>query len=169
MFEVNDYIIYGSSGVCKVLDVGIPAISMANKERKYYTLEQVYEKGGTIYTPIDNERVFMRKIISKEEANQLINKISSIEALSVEDEKMLEEKYKEAISSYDGKGWVEIIKTSNLRNKERLEDGKKNTAVDEKYLKIAEEYLYGELAISLDIPREEIKDYVVQQVENSNN
>jgi len=166
MFEVDGYIIYGGNGVCRVLDIGIPDINIADKKRQYYTLQQVYEKGSTIYTPVDNDKVIMRKIISKEEANDLINNIQSIEVLCFDDDVMPEEKYKEVMHKYDCKEWIKIIKTSYLRKEERLAEGKKGTAIDDKYLKMAEEYLYGEFAISLNMPKEQVKDFIVQAVEN---
>ena len=166
MFEVDGYIIYGGNGVCRVLDIGIPDINIADKKRQYYTLQQVYEKGSTIYTPVDNDKVIMRKIISKEEANDLINNIQSIEVLCFDDDAIPEEKYKEVMHKYDCKEWIKIIKTSYLRKEERLAEGKKGTAIDDKYLKMAEEYLYGEFAISLNMPKEQVKDFIVQAVEN---
>lgn len=166
MFKVDDYIVYGGNGVCRVLDIGTPAINEIDKKRQYYTLQPIYQNESTVYTPVDNEKVVIRKTISKEEANELINNIPSIEILWLEDDKMREEKYKEVMSKYDCKEWIKIIKTSYLRSEKRLAEGKKITALDEKYLKNAEEYLYGELAISLGISKEQVENYIVQQVNN---
>jgi len=44
-------------------------------------------------------------------------------------------------------------------------EGKKVTAVDEKYFHLAENSLYGELAIPLEMTKEEVKKYVVERVE----
>ena len=62
MFKINDYIVYGDNGICKVVDIGIPSIS-CNKNRVYYTLEPIYES-GKIYTPVDNNHIIMRKLIN---------------------------------------------------------------------------------------------------------
>lgn len=164
MFKVNDYIIYGGSGVCKVLEIGVQSINKDEKERQYYKLQPIYESGSTVYTPVDNDKVVMRKIISKEEANKLIDNISSIQVISFDDDKMCEQKYKEAVHAYDCKELISLIKTSYLRKEVRLSEGKKNTATDDKYLKMAEEYLYGEFAISLDMPKEQVKDFIAQTV-----
>ncbi|ADL52916.1 CarD family transcriptional regulator [Clostridium cellulovorans] len=164
MFKINDYIIYGGNGVCRVLDIGIPAINIGDSKRKYYTLQQVYKNGSVIYTPVDNDRVVMRKLISKEEAKELTRNLDSIEILLIDDDKMLEERYKEVMNKYDCTEMIKIIKTSYSRTKERLEQGKKNTMIDDKYLKIAEENLFGELAITLNRTKEQIKDFIDQQV-----
>lgn len=166
MFQVDDYIVYGGNGVCRILDIGIPGINGTDKKRQYYTLQPIYQNGSTVYAPVDNDKVVVRKLISKEEANELINNIPSIEILLFEDDKMLEEKYKEVMRKYDCKEWIKIIKTSYLRKKKRLAEGKKVEVMDEKYLKKAEEYLFGELAIPLNISKEQVEDFIVKQVKH---
>lgn len=167
MFKVNDYIICGGNGVCEVLDIGIPSISTGDEKRQYYKLRPIYENGSTVYSPVNNDKVVMRKIISKEEANELINSIPSIETLRFDDEKLYQGKYKEVMHKYDCKEWIKIIKTSYLRREERFAEGKKSTSTDDKYLKMAEEYLFGELAISLNINKEEVKDFIAKQIKNT--
>lgn len=154
MFQVDDYIVYGGNSICKVLGIGMPTINGADKKRQYYRLQPIYKNGSIIYTPVDNEKVVMRKIISKEETEALINNIPATEILYFDDDKMREEKYKEVMHTYECTELIKIIKTSYLRKEERLAEGKKNTATDDKYLKMAEECLYGEFAISLNMPKE---------------
>lgn len=164
MFKVDDYIICGGNGVCKVMHIGVPNINMANNKRQYYKLQPIYENMSVVYIPIDNEKIFMRKIISKEEANDIMSNIKSIQVLSFENYNVREDKYKEVMHTYDCKELIRIIKTSYLKKEERLAEGKKNTAADNKYLKIAEDYLFGELSISLDRPKEEIENFIVESV-----
>lgn len=40
----------------------------------------------------------------------------------------------------------------------------KTTATDERYLKLAEDHLYSELSMLLDIPKERMADYIEQRV-----
>jgi CarD family transcriptional regulator len=88
MFEINDYIIYGGNGIHKILDIGTINISGIDKERLYYTLKSVNSNGGTSYTPIDNEKVVLRKILSKKEALEIIDEIPNIGTIYIEDEKL---------------------------------------------------------------------------------
>lgn len=164
MFKVNDYIICGGNGVCKVVDIGVPNINTGREKEQYYKLDPIYENGSTVYMPVNSDKVVMRKIMSKEDANDLINSISSIETIQFDDDKMCQQKYKEAMSKYDCKEWIKVVKTSYLRKEERLSEGKKSTSTDDKYLKMAEEYLFGEFAISLDIPKENVHDYIAEQI-----
>ena len=62
--------------------------------------------------------------------------------------------------------WVAIIKTSYQRKLKRLSSGKKSINIDEKYLSMAERFLYGELATALDIPKDEVKNYIIRQLDS---
>ena len=46
----------------------------------------------------------------------------------------------------------------------RIESGRKVTAVDARYLKIAQDCLYGEMAVALSMPREAVEEYINQQL-----
>jgi len=164
MFEVGDYVIYGNNGVCMVEAVGTMNMSGISKDRLYYTLVPVYKHGSKVFTPIDNNKVIMRRIISKEEALELIDNINGIESLWVQEERRREQIYKEALKTCDCKELIKIIKTLYLRRQSRMADGKKVTAVDEKYLIIAEEHLYGELAIPLKMPKDKVEEYIADRV-----
>ena len=62
MFKVDELVMYGGTGVCKVIEIGRPDFS--DDDRLYYFLEPVYQS-GMIYAPVDSERVVMRPLISK--------------------------------------------------------------------------------------------------------
>ena len=56
---------------------------------------------------------------------------------------------------------MKLLKTIYTRKQKRLKDGRKVTAVDAKYFHMAEESLYGELAVALNISRKEVEDHIV--------
>lgn len=165
MFHIGEMVIYGSNGVCRVENVGPIDSAMDSQREEYYTLSPLNNKESKIFTPVDNPRVIMRPTISKEEAQKLISEIKDVESLWIVDERKRENEYKEALRKCDCRECVRIIKTIYDRKKERIADGKKVTAVDEKYYNIAENNLYGELAISLGMGIEEAKEYVVSEVQ----
>lgn len=159
MFEIGEYVVCGAKGVCQIRDITHIDMSGADKEKLYYVLAPVGDKNGTIYVPTDSEKIIMRRTISKEEAERLIDELPQIELLWVPDDKQREETYKEALRTCDYHAWVSIVKTLYQRKKERLAQGKKATAVDERYMKAAENGLYGELSLTLGVPRERWKLY----------
>lgn len=164
MYQINDLIIYGKSGVCKVEGIGQPNIAGINQEKQYYILKPVYSKGGVIYTPVDNMKVQLRSIISEEDAEDLIQSIPDILVFEDYNDKMVEEKYKEAINTQECKELVRIIKTIYEKEEAKSKEGKKIGQIDERYKKQAEELLYSELAIVLDMDREVVKEYIEDRI-----
>lgn len=165
MFKIDDYIVYGGSGVCKVIDVGVPEISSFSGEREYYTLKPLYED-ETIYTPVDNTRVLMREVISKEEANELISSIPTIEVDWIPNIKDREEKYKNMMKNSDCEDFLRIIKEVSCKKQELMECGKKLSAIDTKYLKEAKEHLFGEFAVAIGIPKDDVDDYIRNSIKS---
>lgn len=161
MYKIGDYVAHYKAGICEVTAVGKLDISCSDKKKEYYTLKPLYDTGGTLYTPVSNARRQIRDVITAEEAQALIRNMSEIEVLWVEEEKKRESLYKEALLKNECKEWIAIIKTSYGRKMKRISSGKKVIHVDDKYLGIAENFLYGELAVALQIPREEVKKYVL--------
>lgn len=168
MFETGSYIICGQHGVCKVESIGPLQLSESSERKEYYTLAQVYSKGGLIYVPADSEKIVMRPIISKEEAKKLIEEIETLELILVSSERQREEVFKKALRTCDVREWGRVIKTIYTRNQQRLAKGKKVTASDERCLHAAEENLYGELAVSLGIKKREAASYVAQSLDGKN-
>lgn len=164
MFEIGELIMCGGHGVCRVTAITGNPIDKLDRERKYYILEPVFEKGSTIYTPVDNEKIVMRKIMNKKDAKKLIGQIPDIETVWIKEEKSREQMYKEAIRTYDCQSLVQIIKTLYLRRQDRVQQGKKVLSSDEHYLKKAEELLYSEMSLALSIPKERVEEYIFSQI-----
>ncbi len=164
MFKKDQLIMCGGHGVCRVVTITDNPIDRSDKERKYYVLEPVFEKGSTVYTPVDNDKVVMRRIMNKREAEELVDQITEIDTVWIQEEKSREQMYKDAIRTYDCQSLVQIIKTLYLRRQSRLKEGKKVLSSDEQYLHRAEELLYSEMSLALSIPKEEVGTYIKKAV-----
>ena len=163
MFEKGELIMCGGHGVCRVIDITGNPIDRFDQEKKYYVLEPVFEKASTIYTPVNNDKIVMRRIMNKEEAEKLIAHIEEIETVWIQEEKRREQTYKEAI--YDSRSLVQIIKTLYQRKRSRINEGKKVFSSDEQYLHKAEELLYSEMSIALSIPKDKVEAYIAEAVD----
>lgn len=160
MFQVNDTVIYGNHGVCKITEIGTLSMSMADKQKQYYTLRPVNQQTSVIYAPVENPRTIIRAVISKEEAENLVREVSEIDSVWIANEKEREQQYKAALQTCDCKELVSIIKTLYMRKTARIQSGKKVTAIDEKYFRLAETQLYDELAYALDMEKTQIAPYI---------
>jgi CarD family transcriptional regulator len=165
MYQVNDLVVFGTHGICSVKAVGSLNMSAADEDRLYYTLKPLYEtQQSSVYTPVDNKKAPMRAATTREEALKLIDRIPMIETVWVYDERQREGMYKEIMLKNECSGWAQIIKTLYLKKQKRLAEGKKFTAKDDFYYKLAEELLYGELAAVLEMSLAGVKDMIVKRV-----
>ncbi|MDO4260748.1 MAG: CarD family transcriptional regulator [Eubacteriales bacterium] len=164
MFEKGEYIVYGHNGICRVEDITHLSLSGADKERIYYVLVPLNSSGSVIYYPADKENSKARRTMTAEEALELLDEIQGIEQMCVLNEKLREEIYKKALYSGDCREWVAIIKTLYLRRQDRLHSGKRVAAVDERYLKMAEEALYSEMAFAMGRKKEEMEDVITDHI-----
>lgn len=162
MYQVDDLIVYGNHGVCRVAGVGTPAVPVADRNRQYYTLRPAYQKDQVIYAPIDNNKTVMRPVLTKQEADDLIEEIPKLSTVWIVNEKEREAQYKATIRTCDCKELVRMIKTLYERKRERVQSGRKVPVIDERYFHQAEEQLYGELAVVLQIPKEEVSSYIAE-------
>lgn len=154
--------VYGNTGVCKIEGVGPLAIGSGDKD--YYTLVPVYGRNSKLYSVVDSNKVVIRPIMTKQESDALIDEVEEIDTLRINDERRREDIYKETMKSCEGKAWVQMIKTLYFRKLDRLSRGKKVPSSDERYLQMAEENLYGELAFSLQIPKEKIEEFISEKI-----
>lgn len=164
MFKKGEYVVSGNKGVCVVENITTLSISGVDKEREYYILKPIYVAGSTVYVPVDTADGSMRRVLSREEADRLIQAIPDIPLISIANDKFLEQEYKGCMKTNDCADWVRVIKTIYLRKQKRLQAGRKVTAVDEKYSRLAEDNLYGELAVALEIPKTEVKNYIAREM-----
>ena len=165
MFQVGDYVICSNKGVCEVENITVLNISGADKEKEYYILKPLYSAGSTVYVPVDSQKDHtMRKVLERTEAERLIGTIPEIPLLVITNDKMTEQMYKDCMKSNDCQELVKLIKTIHQRKQKRIQAGRKITAVDAKYSHLAEENLYGELAVALDLTREEVSGYITAAI-----
>lgn len=162
MFEPGEMIMYGSSGVCRVEAVGQRDI--AGEDRLYYTLSPVYST-ETIFVPVDTT-VFMRPVLSREQAEELIDQIPSIrgDACQERNLSLLTAHYQTALRSHDCRDLIQLVKSVYAKHQLAAQRGKKLGQVDQRYGKRAGELLHGELAVALGIPWEEITGYIEKRL-----
>lgn len=115
MFQIGEYVVHGNDGICEVKDITQLELPGGSSKRQYYLLVPQKEKNGRIYSPVESSKVQTRKVITKQEADTLIREIPAIQAAWVENEKLRENVYKEAIKSCDLRELVKIIKNMYLQ------------------------------------------------------
>lgn len=166
MFQKGEYVVYGNLGVCRVNDLVTRKFDGLDAAHLYYVLEPLYQ-GGVLYVPADNPKIFLRPVISADEANRLIDAIPTVqsEAFHSRSAQELTAHYEQALQSHSCKDLIEL--TMSIYNKKTglARQNKKFGRVDEHFMKRAEDTLYGELAVALGIPREDVGAYISRRVD----
>ena len=163
MFKVDEHIIYNTMGVCKVVDIRKEK-DINDKETDFYILEPVFGNNLTIKTPINNDKVFMRKIIKRDEVISLIESLPEQETKWISDDRKRSEIFRATLKKGETEGWVKLIKTIYTEKQEKSAIGKKLMKIDEEIMKTAEKNLYEEFAAALNISPEEVISYIKDYV-----
>lgn len=160
MFKAGDYVIKPNTGICRIISIVQMDLLGDGDEKEYYQLSPVSDSRSTLYVTVDADRTRLRAAMDKQEAMEFIRNIPDIAVAWIANEKMREQTYKDAFRTNEAADLVSIIKNMYLRMEERIAAGKKITATDDKYFQQAENILYSELAISLGIQTEEVRDLI---------
>ena len=93
MFQVNDAIIYGVHGVCKIR--GTEDRTVGGTTRTYLVLQPESDKGAAFFVPTDNPHVLekIRRLLTKDQIHRLIDAMPENDGVWVEDENARRELY----------------------------------------------------------------------------
>ena len=165
MYQTGDLILYGRTGVCRVEDITKVKQRGSAEEQSYYVLKPLYQNCN-ITTPVENTRVYSRPIISREEAESVIASIPTVkpEAYHNRNLNQLREYYKSRMETYNCLDLIELTMSLYVKKREAEAQKRKFGAVDERFMKEAEDLLFGELAAALGIARDEVRGYIASSL-----
>jgi len=162
MFKIGDKIMYGQTGVCIVEDICEKTL-IKNQKQLYYILKPIFQQNNVIYAPANSDKVFMRPVITKEQADEIIESIPEI-LNKMSDTEMSQEEYKAVIATHDCRDLVSLTARIYKKKKDANRLKKKLGFSDEKYMKLAENLLFGELSVALKIEYEDVIDYISRKI-----
>lgn len=165
MYEIGSYVVKANNGVCRIDDILHLDLPGTNKDRLYYLLIPLESKSSKLYVPTDTAEQTLRKALTEEEAWAVIRSIPDTEAAWITNDKLREQAYKEALHNCDPLALISIIKNLYLRKQQRNEQGKKSTATDDRYFKLAEDHLYAELAFALGREKSEMHQIIADTLQ----
>jgi len=168
MFSVGDKVMYGGTGVCVVEDITSLKLSGMDRARDYYVLKPLYQS-GTIQTPVDNTKIPIRPVMTRTQAEALVDIIPQVDASICMEKNLsaLRNHYQQQMSTFDCVDLVRMTKSIYAKKKDAESRQKKIGITDEKFLRRAEDLLYGELAVALDISRDKVTDYIAARLGKS--
>ena len=165
-YEIGDFVSKPVTGICKIENILYLNLQDEKNDKLYYLIKPIEDEKEKIYVPVSNSDSRLRLCLSKEEAWNLIKRIPEIPTAWVNNEKLREQNYKEAVKANDPEALVAIIKMIYQRKQERIAQGKKCTATDARYFQIAENLLYSELGVALGKTKQQVCKTIIDYVTN---
>lgn len=165
MFAINEYVYYASEGVCRVADICFAPLKGMPEDRQYYILHPL-RNNGVLYVPTDSDNVFLRRLLTADEAEQLLNEIPDAQVFEEPNAKALRLRYIEAMHTHEPTEWVRVIKTVR-RRMEHLAGAARTQRISETERGFAEDakrFLYSELSLALNVPIAEMEQYITRHI-----
>lgn len=163
MFKINDYIMYGTTGVCQVSDITKEVIG-GFELKEYYVLTPIYTNNTIIKVPIDNNKIPMRKIMSKEDISNIIKVISNKDSLWVMDERKRGEAFKSILKSGECEELMTLVKSIYECKNNKNKIGTKVSKNDIEIMQMAEKLINEEFATILNISVDEVPSYILNNI-----
>ena len=167
MFQVNDMVLYGTNGVCRVVD--IDERDCGGRMGEYYILKPIYASNSTVFVPVNNEKLTskMRYVLTKEEIDAKIRAIPEVQEEWMDDERARKEHFKDMVSRADTFELIQLIKMLIEHREKVVARGKKLHVADERMLQEAEKMICDEFSYVLGIPKEEVPSYITNSMKES--
>ena len=159
-YKIDDIILYGTDGVCRITDVTERKIG--NDTFKYLMLVPVYNEGSTILVPLANERLLNKMSIvpSKSEFMDMIERVRNSEVQWIDNDIKRKEEFHQILDNGDAYSLICLLKAIYKHQCERIAAGKKLHVVDERIMKDAEKVICDEASYSLGISRDGVLSYI---------
>ena len=162
MFKVGELVIHGTAGVCEVMEIGTPELYKDKAPKLYYTLVSIHDATKIMYTPVDNQKVYLRRAMTKNECKLFIDNLEHVEAKKTWNSRTMMEEFQYDAHTGHTFACASWIKGIYLLQKKKYQNGKKQlTGTEKNCLRAAETYVYEELSNVLGISKTEIKKIVL--------
>lgn len=160
MYQVGQYVIYGSEGVCRIEEIGHPALSGLDKNQEYYRLTPYY-RGGTIYAPVGG-RVLMRPVITRDALEALLPTLPTLAPLDdiPANGKLAAAYYRSVLAEHSCLRLLQLCKALYQKQVALSQLRRSINSTDLRSWKAAEEMLYGEFGFVLGMPPAQVRTYL---------
>lgn len=158
MYASGDLVIYARIGVCRIEGI------CQEGGREFYSMSSLLQN-LRILAPLNSKDIY-RTIISRKEAETLIDSIPDIQAAPIVSkiQRELTTRYQAAINSHNCRELLKLTMSIYAKKLEFLQEKKRLCAVDEKYLREGEYLLFGELGIALGIEPKAVPHYIGERL-----
>lgn len=150
MYSVGQQVVYGSHGVCTIVDLEQRKVD--KRSIPYFVLTPMENPASRFYLPSENPAALskLRPLESKERLEALWNG-PLLEGVWIEQESLRKQTYRELIIVADAATLVTIVRCLHKYKKQLLEAGKKFHLADDNFLRDARRILMGEMSVVMEM------------------
>ena len=158
--KIGSYVMYGKTGVCLVKEQTVM------NGGQYYVLSPIGDRHSSVYVPCSNEELVgrMRPLLSREEIDLLLSNADDVRLEWLEDRNERSSFCRAVLNSGDRKALVRLLCCLMRRKIERIEMGKRLSAMDETFLQECVRLVQEEFSMVLDIPQREVGPYIQERL-----
>lgn len=167
MFEIGQWVLYGSHGVCRV--VGTEKQLVNRKRTEYLVLEPLTHSESRFYLPTGNPTAMgkLKAVLSAEELTALLGSEEIRENAWIQDEGQRKLAYRELINGGDRTSLLRMVCSLYRYKEAQAAAGRKFHQCDDNFLRDAEKLLASEIALVLEMTPEQARDHLRQQLKGA--
>ncbi|MBQ7346784.1 MAG: CarD family transcriptional regulator [Clostridia bacterium] len=166
MFERDEYVFHESGGICKIADIQTAPLDNMPADRRYYVMHPLHDQNSVIYIPVDSDCIFLRRLLSRAEAEELLDRIPFVRTIEESNAKLLRAKYQEAMRTHDPVEWVRVIKTVYLRTTAQPPRSGRISETERSFAENAKRNLHAELALALGLSADaDMEQYITDHIQ----
>lgn len=164
MYDVGNLVLYGSNGVCEIIEITNRKIGKINFE--YYVLKPIFFNTSTLFVPTKNEELVkkMRFVLSAEEINATLDNKDD-EIIWVDNKTERFDYCKDIIAEGKFDRLINLVRSLHIHENDQKKRGKHLHISDERFLKEAERMVCDEISLVLDIDRAKVIDIIMSGYE----
>jgi len=164
MFEKGQWVLYGAHGVCCV--AGTEKQLVNRKRTEYLVLEPLSSSESRFYLPTGNPTAMakLKAVLTADELKALLASDEIREDAWIQEENQRKLTYRELINSGDRTALLKMVSSLYRYRDAQAAAGRKFHQCDENFLRDAEKLLASEIALVLEMPQDEAREYLRNQL-----
>ncbi len=160
MFELNEVLVYGNNGVCKLED--IRQESVMGTAHTYYILAPVYDDRSKFYVPVANKALTstLRPVMMKETLHQMLMSIKNSVPTWEKDDRKRSQHFHDIVVGGMSEELLTVMKELVIHKKELQHTVKRLHASDEKVLSVCKKIVGEEFAYAFGVDVKDALDHI---------
>lgn len=164
MYQLDDLVMYGIHGVCRIVDRVERTVD--RKKAEYLVLEPQGQRGSQFLVPTGNPNAMakLRPMMKRNELEALLHSDVIREDAWISEENERKQYYRTLVGNGDRAALLQMVYTLHLHKQQQEAIGRKFHQCDENFLRDAQRLIDSEFALVLGIEPDQVSQYIMDQM-----